>query len=135
MIRVFLLAILIISCNTTKSKFIAGEYASTKKSKLYNYFYRPIYFVNSRLTLKVDSTYLYSTCGNKSSGYWYINNDSLILFCKENKYRIDSLNKPGVILKTNFASKFRIRGNYLIQSEVVIRNGKRRLLYNLFKLI
>jgi len=37
------------------------------------------------LLLNEDSSFVYTTCANRSKGYWQKSHDSLLLFCTENK--------------------------------------------------
>jgi hypothetical protein len=90
------LLFIVVSCSSTE-KVIVGKY----KSKTYNIFQRIIMQIKSEtsvmgseLELRSDSTYLYISCGNIINGNWRIySNDTLALFCKNNKFRNDSLNK------------------------------------------
>ena len=47
------------------------------------------------LKLNRDSTYFMETCGNHILGLWQLSGDSLLLFCRSNRFRIDSLNRTG----------------------------------------
>ena len=76
-------------------------------------------FVGSEITLKSDSSFTYTTCGNSMLGNWQCKNDTLMLDIKSNKYRIDSLNIFG--FNGHFPSipknpiKFYIDNEYLIR--------------------
>ena len=71
--------------------------------------------IGNKLILKSDSTFFYETCGDISNGTWKtdLSNDSVILYCRQFKYKNDSLNK---IKSTHCTSnepfeKFRILSN------------------------
>lgn len=47
------------------------------------------------LTLNKDSSFVYHSCAQVSTGKWQVKSDSLFLFCSEQKFIIDSFNhKP-----------------------------------------
>lgn len=45
------------------------------------------------LQIKEDSTYKVINCGNVITGNWVFRTDSLILYCKDNRFINDSLNR------------------------------------------
>jgi hypothetical protein len=51
--------------------------------------------IGSELRINVNSTFLYTTCGNIISGTWTASRDSLFLHAKTNRWRNDSLNQHG----------------------------------------
>ena len=76
-------------------------------------------FIGSEITLKKDSSFTYTTCGNSMIGNWQFKNDSLLLCVRSNKFRIDSLNFIGLnghfpIIPKN-PIKFYIENEYLIR--------------------
>lgn len=50
------------------------------------------YVLGSTLEIKRDSSYIKTTCGSISSGYWKLRGDTLLLFCQKFTHRNDSLN-------------------------------------------
>jgi hypothetical protein len=85
------------SCKTynNEKRVLVGNYNSVKNKGLASILDKSAYIIGSQLTLNKDSTYKYSTCGNISEGIWRVKNDSVFLYCKTNKYQIDSLNIVG----------------------------------------
>jgi len=77
-----------------------GPYKSVRFNKIelgFLYIFKGInaYFVGSEIDLSMDSSFVYTTCGNIMSGSYCIKNDSLFLNVKSNRFRIDSLNIKG----------------------------------------
>jgi hypothetical protein len=87
-------------------------------------------FIGSEVTLKNDSSFTYTTCGSSMIGFWQCKNDSLLLYVKSNKFRIDSLNVIG--LTGHFPTipknpiKFYIENEYLIRIHK-INAGKKNI--------
>jgi hypothetical protein len=105
-----------------------GNYKSIEYSKLdlvVLYLFKRINgaFVGSELKLEIDSSFIYTTCGNSMTGNWKCYNDTLFLNVRTNKFRIDSLNVSG--LNGNFPPlpkdpiKFKIENEYLIQIHII----------------
>jgi hypothetical protein len=74
---------------------ISGNYSwhnPTKIELIFNtVFSNRVYFVDN-LSLDKDSIFVFKTCGNIVKGNGKVSNDSLLLFVKQNRFRIDSLN-------------------------------------------
>ncbi len=92
----YLLFVILLSCTQVTSKSdLSGEYRSKTYSyyeKLMFYFNKETYTLHSIIVLKKDSSFLYTTCGNEMKGKWRVKYDSLILECKQNTFRNDSIN-------------------------------------------
>lgn len=95
----FLLALSVFCSCSAQS--ICGNYISVKPSYsdyLSNIFHGRhscIYAVGASLQLEMDSSFEYKTCSHIMTGKWKAQNDSLYLYVKTNRYRVDSLNKTG----------------------------------------
>lgn len=78
------------------------------------------------LELKKDLTYTYRTCANIETGTWERRGDSLLLFCRSNRYRVDSLNQSGLWGKfagcSNKPSVF-IIDQALLKQTLLLKNG------------
>lgn len=119
------LFIALLSCKQETSNDLTGTYESIR----YSVFERPLESlkrindrraVGTTLILNSDSSYQETTCGNIMTGTWRVKNDSLLLFCENNRWRIDSLQVfgfngtwPGVPEKPQ---SFFIDGTDLLQS-------------------
>lgn len=108
----------------SEHKIHPGNYKSIEYSKIdlvvLNVFYRiNSAFVGSQIILKIDSSFIYITCGNSMTGNWKSYHDTLFLYVRTNKFRIDSLNITG--LNGHFPTlpfepiKFKIDSEYLIR--------------------
>lgn len=81
-----------------------------------------IYPISTMLNLNSDSSFDYTTCANIMSGYWKEQNDSLFLYFKSNKWKIDDFNKYG--FKGVFAKPpskpymYQIKHNTLLSTRV-----------------
>jgi hypothetical protein len=94
-----LFLILLLGCKNDHDIKI-GSYKSVKLNKLelgFLYIFKGInsYFIGSEIDLSMDSSFVYTTCGNIMRGSYSIKNDSLFLNVKSNRFRIDSLNITG----------------------------------------
>lgn len=134
----FVTASLLAGCSRHQQSII-GRYKSKEYSFISKYYLHLIrntsFIIGSSIEIKSDSTYVLTNCGNIEEGKWEIRDDSLLLFCKDNRWRIDSLNRTG--FKGEFLdcgdgkpSIFTIDGGMLKQTQ---ENGKRRRLYNFEK--
>lgn len=96
----FLFAIIsAVGCSVQNTNMI-GSYKSKEFNKInrgYLYFFKnaPNVVIGSTLNLKADSTFHLVNCGNTIDGKWQIHQDSLLLFCEDNKWNNDSLNIYG----------------------------------------
>jgi hypothetical protein len=127
-----LLSLLFLKCSTQNSVLsLTGKYVSKKYNFIDKMFMRlnsESNVVNSDLTLNNDSSYIYNTCGNIIKGKWQVKRDSLILFCYENNYRNDSINKiktlscgdKPVIYAIEYSSPIELQQTFLIKSEKVV---------------
>ncbi|MES2691560.1 MAG: hypothetical protein V4658_14220 [Bacteroidota bacterium] len=88
---------ILIACNSDHQPSLTGSY----KSRSYNIIQRAYFQIVSKtlftqgegLSLKGDSTFTFSTCGNVITGIWSASADTLNLFCKTNTHKNDSINK------------------------------------------
>lgn len=116
-------------CRSSYSERIIGKYESVK----YNYvaknylsfFKNTTYVLGSTLDINADSSYLLTNCGNIEDGKWQVHDDSLLLFCKNNRWRIDSFNKNG------FNGKFPDCGNgepsvFIIDKNILKKERKNK---------
>ena len=86
-----------LNCSKRQSEHdLIGQYSDKKlslieKGKLYlnSNGYR---VMGNTLVLSYDSTFSLTTCGNFINGFWSVEGDSVLLFCKRNRWRNDSLN-------------------------------------------
>lgn len=127
------LSVLVFGCSSDNPN-IVGLYTSKDfniASKTCYYFRNIRTTSGISLELKSDSTFSFQTCGNIIDGNWKTAKDSLFLFCKNNKYRIDSLNIVGYngrFAKCNEKPRaFLIDGNVLKNSWE--KNGRAYLNY------
>ncbi len=115
------------SCKTydNEKRVLVGNYKSGKTKGIASILDKTAYIIGSELSLNKDSTYTYNTCGNISEGIWKVRNDSLFLYCKTNKYQIDSLNIVGfngIFAKCNpVPTILFIKGNSL-ENRMIIDN-------------
>lgn len=123
----YLLFALIIVSSCAQSS-LCGSYHSVKPSYA-NYFVMRLrgfhtctYSVSNSLNLNPDSSFRYTNCSNIMSGYWKQHNDSVFLYFKTNRWRIDSLNRYGFKGEfTKVPSKpymYQIKHNSLLSTHV-----------------
>lgn len=88
--------IFLVSCsNTPSNKDIIGIYKSKEYNIIENYLIlssEKTYVKGSKLEIRTDSSFIFSTCGNISNGFWKLKSDTLLLFCLKFNYKNDSLN-------------------------------------------
>ena len=86
----------IFSCGSIKkSVTVVGEYKSQRTNRvrvIVDYHLSGKIYVKDSMSVNQDATFIFKTCGNIINGNWKVSNDSLLLFVKSNRYRIDSLN-------------------------------------------
>lgn len=86
----------ILSCSPIKHS-VVGHYKSKIYNRLQHLYYQvhnTTYVLHSTLDINADSTFVNTICGNIITGNWRLKGtDTLMLFCKNNTYRNDSLNK------------------------------------------
>ena len=86
----------IFSCGSIKkSVTVVGEYKSQRTNRvrvIVDYHLSGKIYVKDSMSVNQDATFIFKTCGNIIKGNWKVSNDSLLLFVKSNRYRIDSLN-------------------------------------------
>lgn len=111
---------------------LEGKYQSRQRSRWEEILDFPFYsgvLQGQSLTLNKDASFEYCTCAQISTGKWQVNGDSLLLYCSEQKFIIDSFNhKPEYIEGTKCwsgAVVFRIKKRTL--SRVLKMNGRRYL--------
>jgi hypothetical protein len=100
---------------------IFGTYESYNQNSVENvldYFSNRKYLIGTSIKLNNDSTFIFKNCSQNMIGYWKIKNDTLLLFCKEKKFLIDSLNysdkyKEGIICSKE-PFKYKIKGTHLL---------------------
>lgn len=123
------LLLISISCSSVKKKqVLIGHY----ESKTYTVFQRIVmqmknqtYVLQSNLELNNDSTYTFRSCGNIISGTWQvIHCDTLVLYCTNNKFRNDSLNKVKIASCGTKPSKYEIMKNGELRREYPIHEFK-----------
>lgn len=99
LLRTGLLAALAIAGCHSYSGDITGNYKSVEygfiAQNYLSFFENTTYVLRSSLKINADSTYVLQNCGNIEEGKWQVQHDSLLLFCEQNRWRIDSFNKTG----------------------------------------
>jgi hypothetical protein len=92
-----LVCCILLNCNTQpKPNELTGIYKAKTPNLLvqaYNNYKKAAYVVGSEITLKTDSTFIYTTCGNIITGNWFVIKDSIYLKVNTNYYKNDSLNQ------------------------------------------
>lgn len=88
---ILLLCIFFCSCSKQNSEQIFGTYTSPDNTNINRLKY-DAFVLQLTLKLNEDYTYEYSTCAQKESGRWSLNDGQLSLFCEEKKFIIDSFN-------------------------------------------
>ena len=111
---------------------LEGKYQSRQRSRWEEILDFPFYngaLQGQSLTLNKDASFEYCTCAQISTGKWQVNGDSLLLYCLEQKFIIDSFNhKPeyaGGIKCWTGPEVFRIKKRTL--SRVLKMKGRRYL--------
>ncbi len=72
------------SC-TGENRTLTGSYTNEYCNPIDKIFKRGVVENTIHLSLNEDSSFVYTTCGNRIKGYWQQSHDSLLLFCTENK--------------------------------------------------
>ena len=130
-IYLVLLISLLTSCITYK-KSVLGEYKSEKFGKLYSSFLRMNHTAvisGTSLFLAQDSTFIENNCGNIMKGKFKVFNDSLYLFCQQNRYKNDSINSIKKLDCYNKPMVFSISGNKLTSSIILKEDDRKALIY------
>ncbi len=68
-----------------QNKTLTGSYTNEYCSPFHKIFRIGAVKNTIHLLLNEDSSFVYTTCANRSKGYWQKSHDSLLLFCTENK--------------------------------------------------
>ncbi len=100
----------LISCSTNNNiNNVVGNYVSQKggnKIKVaFDYYISNKIYVRDSIDVNKDSTFYFESCSQNMKGYWKVSNDSLLLFAKSNRFRIDSLNYSKRYSKDTVCSK------------------------------
>lgn len=133
------LFVILISCKAEKNE-IVGIYSSNSSTlhSLVGSINNEIYTVGTSLNIKKDSTFIKKTCANIIEGKWEIKKDSLLLYCKTNKYIIDSLNnipewKDKLKVNSEKPEVFLKKGNVLKANHLVYDNNKESVIIERLK--
>lgn len=126
-----------ISCSTQKKiEDLSGKYMSKKYSmisKIGMAMKSESHVLNSELMLNQDSSYIHTTCGNIVKGKWNIRNDSLFLFCEENRYRNDSLNQIKALSCGSKPAVYIVVYGKTIELKQTFSSKNKRIVNNLIK--
>jgi hypothetical protein len=127
---------LLFSCSSNKKmeqNEIIGKYVSQRTNIIkatLDYHLSGKIYSSTTIDINQDSSFVYNSCANIIKGNWKVSNDSLLLFVKSNRFRIDSLNYSKKYQKTNtLHSKepmvWFIKGNKLRENLVKVKNNKK----------
>jgi len=117
---IVLIAIMLVQLNLNSQISLCGDYkiSSPNLSDRITMFFKGIKSVvaGSELSLNKDSSFVYTTCGNKITGRWSFKKGTVDLNITSNRFRIDSLNELPE-WKSQISSvgikKFRLKGSRL----------------------
>jgi len=68
-----------------QNRTLTGSYSNEFCNPIAKILKRGVVENTIHLNLNEDSSFVYTTCGNRIKGYWQQSHDSLLLFCTENK--------------------------------------------------
>jgi len=115
-----LIVIVLGQLNVNSQISLCGDYktSSPNLSDRVTMFYRGIkgVIVGSELNLEKDSSFIYTTCGNKMTGRWSFDSETGYLYITSNRFRIDSLNESPEWrsqIPSSGIQKFRLKGKRL----------------------
>jgi hypothetical protein len=91
---------------------ICGDYSSETKKNYKSS--KMIFATGTTLKIQCDSSFTMTTCGNIIKGKWVFKNDSIILICHSNRYKLDSLNKSAQFPKCNTMRLYKKNKNEII---------------------
>ncbi|MES2691559.1 MAG: hypothetical protein V4658_14215 [Bacteroidota bacterium] len=84
-------------CACSRHDTLTGSYKSRSYNIIQRYYLslveKSVYSIGNELELNKDSSFTYTCCGTIITGKWSVTPYTLSLFCKNNVYRNDSLNK------------------------------------------
>lgn len=132
-LKLILIFLIFMSCNSEKKKTIIGIYNSKNETFFDKIFGKYDYWgIGSTLILEKDSTFFMKNCGNILEGTWEVKNDSLNLLINSNRFVIDSLNeiqelREQLEFDINKSSSFKVKKFLLYKKILTIEsNGDKK---------